>query len=246
MIIVQRKVWTASYLRLSAIPLALSALLLASPSFALDYSIDLLLGGEATDNINRLPDNQKRDGIESYIGARIGLTHESEAINFDADYRLTYRDFKNDRLKTNDEINGSSELLWEIIDNRLNWHVDHDISEVLSNDLVPDTVDNKETRQIVSTGPTYIARLSSVDDITVALDYTQLTQGNASNESPADRSNIDSERAEAELIWSRSLKLSLITIAPTLNTNNYLSATTRNWPVVTMAFALAVTVQNVA
>jgi hypothetical protein len=205
MIIVQRKVWTASYLRLSAIPLALSALLLASPSFALDYSIDLLLGGEATDNINRLPDNQKRDGIESYIGARIGLTHESEAINFDADYRLTYRDFKNDRLKTNDEINGSSELLWEIIDNRLNWHVDHDISEVLSNDLVPDTVDNKETRQIVSTGPTYIARLSSVDDITVALDYTQLTQGNASNESPADRSNIDSERAEAELIWSHSL-----------------------------------------
>jgi len=205
MIIVQRLAWTPSYLRLSAITLALSAASIASPTFALDYSLDLLLGGEATDNINRLPDNQKRDGIESFIGARIGLTHESEAINFESDYRFTYRDFKNDRLETNDEINGSSELLWEILDNRLSWHIDHDISEVLSNDLVPDTVDNKETRQIFSTGPTYTARLSGVDNIIVSLDYTQLSQGNASNESPADRSNIDSERAQADLMWSHSL-----------------------------------------
>ena len=115
MIIVQRLAWIPSHLRLSlkalGKALGLTALLLSTPSFALDYTLDLLIGGEATDNINRLPDNQKRDGLESHIGSRIGLTHESEAINFEADYRLTYRDFKNDRLETNDEINGDSELL---------------------------------------------------------------------------------------------------------------------------------------
>ncbi len=209
MIIVRRLARIPSHLRLGAtvlgLALGLSSLLLASPAFALDYTLDLLLGGEATDNINRVPDSQKRDGMESHIGSRIGLTHQSEAINFEADYRLTYRDFKNDRLETNDELNGSSELLWEVIDNRLNWHVNHDISEVLSNDLVPDTVDNKETRQILSTGPSYTARLSAVDNIILSLDYTQLTQGNAANESPIDRSNIDSDRTQADIIWSHSL-----------------------------------------
>ena len=210
MIIVQRLAWTPSHLRPSAITLGLNSLLLICilfipPTFALDYTLDLLIGGEATDNINRVPDSQKREGIESHIGSRIGLTHQSEAINFEAGYRLTYRDFKNDRLKTNDEVNGSSELLWEIVDNRLNWHINHDISEVLSNDLVPDTVDNKETRQILSTGPSYTARLSSVDDVILSLEYTQLTQGNAANESPIDRSNIDSDRIQADLIWSHAL-----------------------------------------
>ena len=209
MIIVQRLAWIPSYLRpsLKALgkALGLTALLLSTPSFALDYTLDLLIGGEATDNINRLPDNQKRDGLESHIGSRIGLTHESEAINFEANYRLTYRDFKNDRLETNDEINGDSELLWEIIDNRLSWNFNHDISEVLSNDLVPDTVDNKETRQILSTGPTYTARISAVDDVILSLAYTQLTQGNAANESPIDRSNIDSDRKQANIMWSHSL-----------------------------------------
>ncbi|MDA8962886.1 hypothetical protein N9F42_01945 [Pseudomonadales bacterium] len=205
MIIVQRLVRIPSHLRLSAITLALTTPLLNSPSFALDYSIDLLLGSEVTDNVDRLGDNQKREGIESYIGSDIGLTHNSEALNFAANYHLIYRDFKNGTLETNEEINGNSELLWEIIDSRLSWHINHDISEVLSNDLVADTVDNRETRQILSTGPTYTARMSAVDNIILSLDYTQLTQDNAFNEGPADRSDIDSERAQADIIWSHSL-----------------------------------------
>ena len=64
MIIVQRLARIPSHLRLSAITLALTTLLLNSPTFALDYSLDLLLGSEVTDNVDRLGDNQKREGIE--------------------------------------------------------------------------------------------------------------------------------------------------------------------------------------
>ena len=205
MIIVQRLAWTPSYLRLSAITLALSAASLASPSFALDYTLDLLLGGESTDNINRLPDNRAQEGYEANIGSRLGLIHDGRKIIFNANYSAIHSEYKNNLIQNDNEVTGSSDLLWRIIDDRLVWNVDHYISEVLSNNSRANTPDNRERRQILTTGPTFRTHLSAVDDLTFLAQHTQLNQGDAVNETALQRSNIDSNRIEGTIIWSHDL-----------------------------------------
>jgi len=209
MIIVQRLARIPSHLRLGAtvlgLKLGLSSLLLASPAFALDYTLDLFSGVEFTDNIDRLPDNQALEGYEANIGSHIGLNHTGRKITLNAQYLAIYSDYKNNRIENNNEVTGSSDLAWQIIDNRLTWNAEHYISEVLSNNNRVNTPDNRERRQILTTGPTLTTHLSSVDDLIFLAEYTQVNQDDAINENLSQRSNINSNRAEGVITWVHEL-----------------------------------------
>jgi hypothetical protein len=184
---------------------ALLSLLLSNHASALDYTLDVSLRAESSDNVNRETRSMEQDELETRLGTTLGVTHEGKQVVVDLNYSASASDYKNDVVQSDTQIIGNSNLIWEIIDESLRWNFNHDISETLANNRVSDARDNRETRQTFRTGPEYTARLSPVDDLILALEYTSVNQDSAESETAASRSNIDSQRGEASITWSHAL-----------------------------------------
>lgn len=190
---------------LIAVSCATGTALIAPSASALDYTLRFNAGAEYTNNANARPDEFAEDDVESSIGTIFGVTHEGPNLDLDMNYAASYQDYKNNTLETDNEISGSTELVWKIIDESLNWNFNHYITETLSNNLVADTRDNRETRQRFTTGPEYIARLTSVDDLILEAQFAVVKQDNAENEISTSQNNIDSERRAASATWQHAL-----------------------------------------
>ncbi len=184
---------------------ALLSLLLSSHASALDYTLDVRLLAESSDNVNREHRSMEQDELETRLGTTLGVTHEGRKVSVDLNYSASASDYKNDVVQSDTEIIGNSNVVWDIINESLRWNFNHDISETLANNRVSDARDNRETRQTFRTGPEYTARLTSVDDLILALEYTSITQDSAESETATSRSNIDSQRGEASVTWSHAL-----------------------------------------
>lgn len=190
---------------LRCLPLSLIILLPINSAFALDYTLNITAGSEFDDNATRQPSGFTREELETSIGADLGVTHTGQRLDLESNYNAAYNDYKNDEIKTNNNLFGTTDLNWNIIDQRLAWNFNHFIAEVLGNNRATDTPDNRETRQTFATGPTITAKLTGVDDLIINANYTVVKQDNSVNDVAAARSNIDSERGQAAVTWRHAL-----------------------------------------
>lgn len=185
--------------------LSLLTLLPIHSASAFDYTLNVSAGTEYDDNATRSPSEFAREEIETSLGGDLGVTHTSEPLDIDLRYRAAYHDYKNGDIETNNEITGSSDVMWKIVDQRLEWNFNHYIAEVLANNSAVDTPDNRETRQTFTTGPAITARLSSVDNLLINATYTVVKQDDSANEVGLERTNIDSDRGQAGVTWRHAL-----------------------------------------
>ncbi len=172
---------------------------------ALDYNLEFEAFGGYSDNSNRQRDGQEQEDSNAGVGAGFGVSHESKTLTINLDYDARYRDYKNQTIDTRSNITGTTNANWNIVDERFAWDFNHQIREALANQRVVDTPDTRETRQILTTGPKFTARLSQADNLILTLAYTILKQGDAEFETPDERQNLDSKRQQAGLTWEHSL-----------------------------------------
>ncbi len=193
----------------SQLSLLVAALALSGTSSALEYELSLELGGEYSDNIDRLNDELKRDEVSTTVGAIVSLTQESQNVDVNLDYVLEQSEYKNDRIETETQVQGATEIDWRIYEDVFSWDFSHLITEANLNDSVASTPDTRETRNVFSTGPTIAARLSKVDRLILSGDYTIVEQDTANvlrTGTDADNArNLDSNRTSAQISWQRAL-----------------------------------------
>lgn len=159
---------------------------------AFDSTIGVSTALEYHSNINQTSENEMSE-VERQIGAKVGLSQESNFSQMNIDYDVTKRDFQHDRQEDTTSTTGSARINVDISPKRLAWFASNSLSEDLRDSRAADTQDNRERRSSTATGVQLTARFS-------ARDYLQLTPS-VSKVQFKDSSQSDSERTNANLSW---------------------------------------------
>lgn len=172
-------------------------------SSALDYTLNAFTEVEYDDNAARFAINERSE-LRTAVGADLGVQHESQQTLVDLAYSVEYSDYDSNRLEDNTLFIGSGNLLWRPSPDRFEWSLHHDRRDRLSDLRERDIQDNRETREVVTTGPRFIAKLSKVDRVSLAVKYSDISFKGADNTAIAE-SDGDSERQLASLNWSHAV-----------------------------------------
>lgn len=132
--------------------------------YALDLNYDVGLFAAKYTNINLELEPEK----DEYA---YGATAEISAYENTRDlYLLLESDIEYINYKYNiaeDRITGSllTNIIWRIKPENFEWHIDNTYTQTLIDTLSSDSPDNRQNVNVFSTGPTYIARIDSLNNL---------------------------------------------------------------------------------
>lgn len=121
------------------------------PAGALEWSGHVQGGVTHTDN-SRLAEKQKEADDEYDLASAIALSHRGSSLDFNADYALDYADYAKGTQDSSTELEGNSRLGWKLLPS-LTWDVRHSRTTELANRRQVDTAQNRESRDLIATGP---------------------------------------------------------------------------------------------
>jgi len=181
-----------------AITSALTLLLLSSISAfsAAELEIAVIIGLKHTDNAT-LTDTKERSEFSQHVGIDVSFRREGSQFSADIDYRGERSNYEHGTTQDTTIIKGITALTWTPLPQRFSWHLGHQRRELLQKAGDADIRDNREIRDIIATGPEFTARLSPVDDLTLTLEYVDVSYSGTNK--------LDSERNIATLDWSHKL-----------------------------------------
>jgi hypothetical protein len=168
-------------------------------------SIVIGLGVDQTDNAFKTSVTEQ-DETKEYLSLGLGYVRTGELFSAQFDYDGEIANYENDTTDDDALLTGSSNLAWTVLPGRLQLSANHQRSEQLRNSRDVDIRNNRQLRDIFSAGPSFTARLSSVDDLVFTGRLTQVTYG----ESGADTQNgqsggRDSDRVQGGVSWQHHL-----------------------------------------
>jgi len=129
------------------------------PAGAWEVSSAYSLGGQYSDNIGLVPDNEE----EAWVGlamARYGIRERSGNLDLDAMAQLEYRDYQTDLLDDELLFSLDANAVWTLAPGRRFWHFEDYYRQADSDPLEPPTPENREDTNVLSTGPEFRWRLS--------------------------------------------------------------------------------------
>ena len=166
---------------------------LSTSSIAANYTISVSSSLEHTDNV-RKDDRNKRNDTHSTIGVDVSYLEESARIKTSNTFRLYRTDYFRNTFSDETELVGDSRIDFSILPERLDWFVSYQRSRTLSQNTDADTPDNRVTRKVFQTGPSYILRLSGQDTLNTSLLYA--------DNSFDDSDSVGSDSKTANLSWN--------------------------------------------
>ncbi|MGI9293728.1 MAG: hypothetical protein ACR2PS_07070, partial [Pseudomonadales bacterium] len=138
---------------------------------ALETHVDLVGGVEYSNNAN-----QNRNGGSSEIEERagVGLTILEDGSNLyvDGQYTASAVNYSRDTSSNQTVVAGRSSFVWTPLPNRFSWSLDHQIEDSRRDSRQNDIPDNRETRNIVNTGPLFSLGISPVDVLSAGVTYS--------------------------------------------------------------------------
>lgn len=168
-------------------------------------SLVIGLGVDQTDNAFKTSDSE-RDETKEYLNLGLGYLRSGEMLSAKLDYDSEFANYENDTTDDDVVVTGSGNLAWNVLPGRLQVSIDHQRSEQLRNSRDVDIRNNRQLRDILSAGPSFTARLSSVDDLVVTGRLTQVTYDKSGADTQSgQRGGRDSDRAQAGLSWQHHL-----------------------------------------
>lgn len=185
--------------------LACSVLALAAPVSALTFNLDAVVGAEWESNAaqgaafdmngNPVVGDQEDTGIN--YGLLATAEHRTGRWDFGGNYSLSYIDYLEDVNGDETLFAGTSELIARVVPGFFDWSVTHSRQNEQTNQLVPNTPDNREVRQVVTTQPVLYWRVASGDQIITSARYVDVNQET--------NNNNDSQRWGLAAGWRREL-----------------------------------------
>jgi hypothetical protein len=171
----------------------LSSILICSPTLALEYSANLDISAEHSDNILLSKENKQSD-TERRALINFALKEHTKTIQANIDYSAEYYDYKDDLIEDESVIEGTAKLDWAISPQAFNWNFTTSTQNLRRDRKETDILSNSERRNIFSTGPTFSYRASSVDTANLSIIYTD-TQFKETDAS-------DNNRTSGNLFWN--------------------------------------------
>ncbi|WP_461574818.1 porin family protein [Sulfuricaulis sp.] len=145
-----------------------------SVSWALETGYSLGYGLDYTDNAFLTPDNRRDEWVNS---ARAGFSLIQSSSSLDATIlsSVEHRQFKNNTYPDDTLFNLNLLSKWNILPQRLSWTVEDFYTQTPINTFQPNTPNNQQNTNIVSTGPDISLRVNPVNTLEFGARYTRNT-----------------------------------------------------------------------
>jgi hypothetical protein len=145
----------------TAIAMSVLASMLASgPARAAELSYGVDVGVGASDNITRVDDDQQDETMAS-LAAQLRFSQDSKRLHANVATYLEYLDYMDDSY--GEEIVGNlvGDAVFDIIEERFSWTLEDTFGQTTQNQLAPNTPDNRENINYLSTGPNFTFSLGA-------------------------------------------------------------------------------------
>jgi hypothetical protein len=132
-----------------------------------------LLGGarvEYHDNISRQADNEDSD-VDRVARIDLGYQRDQDGLLVDLDYDAEYHDYLHDREEDETVLNGRANLVWELLPRQLDFVLNHQVNQLLSDRQGVDVSGNRELRSVLTTGVDWTTAFSPVTSLIITPRY---------------------------------------------------------------------------
>ncbi len=151
---------------------------------------------EYHDNLAREADNEDSD-VDRVARVDVGYRVDENAVQLNLNYSGEYHDYLHDREEDETALTGRTDLVWELVPRSLNFILNHQISQELSNRQGVDVSSNRELRSVITTGIDWISNFSAVDSFIVSPRFTDIQF--------EESDNSDSQHGSLGVAWQRQI-----------------------------------------
>lgn len=164
------------------------------PSIGIELDISTGLGLEYSDNINRSATNEEEWTPNLSLG--LNFSHDSPRIIALADAQANYLKYLNETFADELLFELGAELTWKVVPGRLSWFLQDRFLQIREDTLEPETPDNRQNTNVISTGP----------DLTLKLRPGDFLEFSArAGHSYFDTTSDDHQRYSGDLRWRHLL-----------------------------------------
>jgi hypothetical protein len=155
-------------LGVAVLTLAATLLLVASTAQAASkLRVDGGVRVEHHNNIAREAVNEDSD-VDRVARLGVGYVRSESGVNLELDYDAEYHDYLHDREEDESVLNGRAGLVWELMPQRLDFVLNHQVSQQLSDRQEANVSSNRELRSVITTGLDLTSNFSAVDSLIIS------------------------------------------------------------------------------
>lgn len=165
---------------------------LTQPLQAAEFAYGVGYMGEHSDNITRVPTDERSDWIHSLLA---GFAYRENSANVDAHVlaQATYNTYQNNSFDNKTWFDLNSSAVWTISPKRFLWTVEDYYQQGLLDPTAADTPTNRTNINVLSTGPDFFLRLAPVHTLNFGVRAGDVYTG---------RANADNKRLYGLAGWS--------------------------------------------
>lgn len=162
-----------------------------SPAQAGDFAYGLGYAATHSDNITRVPSNERSETVHSYLAGFAYLERTSDVVARIL-AQAEYRDYQNDIFGDEAVYNLNSSLLWIISPQRFTWTVEDTYVETQISTTTANTPANRTNVNVFNTGPDFYLRFNPVHTLALGARAGNVSTG---------RANVDNDRFSGSARW---------------------------------------------
>ncbi len=125
---------------------------------------------EFHDNISRTSTNEDSD-VDRVARLDLGYQRDQDGLRIDLGYDAEHHDYLHDREEDETVVNGRASVVWELLPRRLDFVLDHQVSQQLSDRQGVDVSGNRELRSVLTTGVNWTSAFSPVTSLIISPRY---------------------------------------------------------------------------
>lgn len=163
----------------------------ASPLHAGDFAYGLGYTASHSDNITRVPSNERSEVTNSYLAGFAYIERTADVIA-----RVLaqgeFRDYRDDVFGDESIYNVDASAIWIISPQRFTWTVEDRFEEEQIDAIAADTPANRANVNVFSTGPDFYIRFTPVNTLALGARAGNVSTGSA---------NVDNDRFSGSVRW---------------------------------------------
>ena len=151
---------------------------LSTPAMALEYNLGVGNTTLHTSNVARTADDEVNDWVQIPT-ARLVASHDTGAVELDADYRFERRIYDQDVFDDRNRLTGRADLLWDALPGRIQFFGTNTRTEATINSIQQDVEDNRQLVRTSSVGPRLLLNPRASDQFILEYRYAVVREDDA-------------------------------------------------------------------